>query len=229
MNITFDIHGYFSNPVSPRQKQYEAVRAIIVDGQSVEATAMRFDYKVATIYSLLRDAKAGKVELFPIVKKGPQHRRTASDVQDKVIKLRKNGLSTADIQKRLSEEDIKISASTAERIVKDAGFEKLRRRTNRELGKTVKNKLISDRAGHLDFDELEPFNVDCPTVGVFFFIPYILESGILDIVKECDLPESSDIESTQACLSMLLLKLIGGKRLSHIGDNKIVKTKVRLN
>lgn len=48
-------------------------------------------------------------------------------------------------------------------------------------------------------------------------IPHILESGILDAVKQCRLPESSDIGSTEACLSMLLLKLIGGKRLSHIG------------
>ncbi|MCP5005419.1 MAG: transposase, partial [Planctomycetes bacterium] len=69
----------------------------------------------------------------------------------------------------------------------------------------------------IDFSELERFHVDCPSVGVFFFIPYILESGILDLVKECELPESSDIGSTHACLSMLLLKLIGGKRLSNIG------------
>jgi hypothetical protein len=69
----------------------------------------------------------------------------------------------------------------------------------------------------IDFSELEPFNVDCPSVGVFFFLPYILESKILDTVTECELPESSDIGSVQACLSMLLLKLIGRKRLSHIG------------
>jgi hypothetical protein len=31
------------------------------------------------------------------------------------------------------------------------------------------------------------------------------------------MPDSSDIGSTQACLSMLLLKLMGRKRLSHIG------------
>ena len=30
-------------------------------------------------------------------------------------------------------------------------------------------------------------------------------------------PKSSDINAEQACLSMLLLKLIGSKRLSHIG------------
>ena len=56
---------------------------------------------------------------------------------------------------------------------------------------------------------------------MFFFVPYVLESGILDLVKECRLPESSDIGATQACLcvvTMLLLKLIGGKRLSHIGS-----------
>ena len=36
-------------------------------------------------------------------------------------------------------------------------------------------------------------------------------------MKECEMPDSSDIGSTQACLSMLLLKLMGRKRLSHIG------------
>jgi len=36
-------------------------------------------------------------------------------------------------------------------------------------------------------------------------------------VKECEMPDSSDIGATQACLSMLLLKLMGRKRLSHIG------------
>jgi hypothetical protein len=84
------------------------------------------------------------------------------------------------------------------------------------LGITTKNKIIPDRSEHLDFSELEPFNIDCPSAGCFFFIPYILESGIIDILKECEMPDSSDIGSTQACLSMLLLKLMGRKRLSHI-------------
>ncbi len=217
MDNNFDLVNYFSSPVSWRQKQYEAVRAIIMEKKSVEETARSYGYKSSTVYSLLRDAKAGKTELFPVVRKGPQGKRTSYEVQDKIIIYRRQGLSTPDIQSCLKEEDIKITARTVERILKDAGFRKLRRRTNRELGKTVKNKSIAERAGHLDFDELEPFNIDCPSAGVFFFIPYILESGIIDVVKECALPESSDIESTQACLSMLLLKLIGGKRLSHIG------------
>lgn len=217
INSEFNLADYFINPTTPRQKQYEAIRAIIIDGESVEDVAKRYGYKTATVYSLLRDAKAGKAELFPIIKKGPRQKRTDTEVQKKIIEFRKMRLSTPDIQKRLAEDSIQLSSRTAERILKDAGFGKLKRRTNIELGITSQCKIIPDRSEHLDFSELEPFNIDCPAVGVFFFIPYILESGIIDIMKECELPDSSNIASTQACLSMLLFKLIGGKRLSHIG------------
>ena len=209
--------SYFNNPVSQRQKQYEAVRAIVIDKQAVETVATKFGYKPGTVYSLMRDVNAGKTELFPIVQKGPKKKRTPCDVQDKIIKYRKHGLSTTDIHSRLAEEEINISAITVERILKTAGFGKLKRRTNNELGKTLKNKIIPARSEHLDFEVLEHLNADCPTAGVFFFIPYIIESGILDLLQECKLPESSDIGSTQACLSMLLLKLIGERRLTHIG------------
>ncbi len=214
INIGIDLLDYFKNPVSHRQKQYETIRAIAIGGESIEDVAKRYGYKASTVYSLLRDARAGKIELFPAVKKGPQQKRINPDVCDKIIEYRKMRLSTSDIQDRLAED---ISSRTVERILKDAGYGKLKRRTNKELGITTKNKIIPDRSEHLDFSELEPFNIDCPSAGCFFFIPYILESGIIDVVKECEMPDSSDIGSTQACLSMLLLKLMGRKRLSHIG------------
>ena len=208
---------YFEKPASQRQKQYEIIRAIAIGCESIEGAAKRYGYKASSVYSLLRDVRVGKIKLFPTVKKGPQQKRTSLDVCDKIIEYRKMRLSTSDIQDRLAEDTIKISSRTVERILKDAGYGKLKRRNNKELGITAKNKIIPDRSEHLDFSELEPFNMDCPSAGCFFFIPYILESGIIDIVKECEMPDSSDIGSTQACLSMLLLKLMGRKRLSHIG------------
>jgi len=211
-----DLTKYFLYPATQRQKQYEAIRAIIIEKKSIESVAENFRYKKNTIYSLIRDAKAGKINLFPDVRKGPAKKQTHPDTQKKVIEFRKQGFSTTDIHCRLEESGINISARTAERILKDAGYGKLKRRNNKELGKTTKNKIIPFKAEILDFSELEPFNVDCPSAGVFFFIPYIIESGILNIIKECELPESSVIGSTQACLSILLLKLIGGKRMSHI-------------
>lgn len=213
-----DLTDYFNKPVSERQKQYEAVRAIVIDKEQTETVAKKFGYKSKTVYSLVRDAKAGKLELFPVVIKGPKQKRTLPETQDKVIQYRKQSLSTSDIRTRLANDKINLSGSTIERILKNAGFGKLKRRTNNELGKTVKNKIIPERSEHVDFAVLEKFNIDCPSVGIFFFIPYILESAILSAVQECKLPESSDIGSTQACLSMLLLKLLGSRRLTHIGS-----------
>jgi len=197
--MQLDLLDYYQNPLTQRQKQYETVRAVIVDKQSV---------KVA--------AKMGRVQLFPPVTKGSQQRRTSLEVQEKIITYRKKNFSASDIEKYLKKDGLSVSARTIERILKDGGFEKLKRRKNKELGKTIKNKEIPERSAHLDFSTLKPFNVDCPSIGIFFFLPYILKSGILDVVKRCALPESSDIDSTGACLSMLLLKLIGNKRLSHI-------------
>ncbi len=216
-NRRFDLVHYFINPTTQRQKQYEVVRALVLEKQSMDVVATKFGYKTSTIYSLLRDAKAGKIELFPIIRKGPQQKQTSSDVQNKIIVYRRQGFSTTDIHFHLAEAGINISPRTVERVLKDAGFGKLKRRTNKELGKTLKNKIIPERAEGLNFSELEPFNVDTSVAGVFFFIPYILETGILDIVKECKLPDSSVIGSIQACLSMLFFKLIGGKRLGHMG------------
>jgi transposase len=181
----FDIVEYFNNPDSQRQKQYEAVRSIVIEKQTVASVAKRFGYKLNTVYSLVRDVKARKIALFPTVEKGPKQKRTPCDVQDKIIEYRKHGHSTTDIYNCLLKEGINISPITVERVLKSAGFAKLKRRTNIEIGKTCKNKIIPERSEHLDFGVLEEFNVDCPSVGVFFFIPYILESGILDLLQEC--------------------------------------------
>jgi transposase len=211
-----DYDQFFTKPSSARQNQYELIRAIIVDKISIPEASARFGYKVSTTYSLLRDFKSGKIDLFPIVTRGPAQRRTSQDVQDKIIKYRKCNLSTTEIETKLKEHNIQISARTIERILKEAGYEKLKRRTNSERGVGKKRQSIPKRAERLNFEELKPFSFDCPSVGVFFFIPYIIESRVLDIVQKCKLPESQDIPSLQASLSMLILKLIGCKRLSHI-------------
>lgn len=208
---------FFTNPQNPRQKQYEAVRALVLDKMSVQQVCKKFNYKANTIYSLIRDAKNNKIQLFPKVKKGPVERRTASKIQDKIILLRRsNNLSSPDIRSSLAQQGIKVSTSTIERILKEAGFGKLKRRTNKELGISKKHKIIPLRSEHLDINAFKPFQVDVPVAGVFFFLPYVIESGLLDIINKCQLPQSSKIGAIQAGLSMLVLKLIGNHRLSHM-------------
>jgi len=211
-----DLEAFFDHPSSRRQCQYEAVRAFVKDRMPAEEVAFKFGYVAATVYALVRDARTGKISLFPEVKLGPKKRRTPEEILEVIVALRKEGLSSPDIYQRLSSNGIALSISTIERIVKEAGFEKLKRRTDKQRGFTKKNKIIADRAEPLNFQSLNSFSVDCPVAGAFFFIPYIIELGILGIVRECHLPKSSTVGAEGAALSMLLLKLIGCERLSHM-------------
>ncbi len=108
--------------------------------------AEKFGYQVSTVYSFLRDAKAGKLELFPTIQKGPKQKHTPDAIQNKIEKHRRKGLSSTDIKNEIENEGFPISVSTVERILKNAGFKKLKRRTFKELGRTLKNKEIPERS-----------------------------------------------------------------------------------
>ena len=215
-NVMINLFKYYTKPVQPRQRQYEAVRTVIVDKLTYVEAAKKFNYKVSTLKFLVHKAKAGLLHLFPAIKKGPRQKRTPIMIQQKIIALRKHNLSTVDIHHRLAEDKQTYSIKTIERIIKEAGFGKLSRRTYNERGLTPQGKIIPERSENLDFKTLEPFRSDCPIAGIFLFIPYIIESGILNIVNKCSLPHSNSINSLQATLAMLLIKLIGQERLSQI-------------
>ena len=117
-----DFVKYFLEPVSKRQKQYEALRAFFVDKLSAEEVAVKFGYKTSTIYTFIRDVSAGKLALFPIVIKGPKQRITPEEHQQKILELRKQNYSIHDIYEKLLGEKIHVSVKTIERIIKDKGY-----------------------------------------------------------------------------------------------------------
>ena len=206
----------FTKPNKPQQRQYEALRAFFVDKLSMPVLAKKYNYSVSTLYSLIRDFKNGNLVLFTEPKLGPKERRTPEHICQLVLHHRKENLSAKEILISIKNKGYNLSISTVERILTDANLPKLQRRTFAERGKTRKNAIIPERSAPLDFDKLKPFHYDCPVVGIFFFLPYLIESGIIKILKQCGLPKSSDLNAEQACLSMLLLKLIGSERLGHI-------------
>ncbi len=213
-----DLKKIFLKPSTPLQRQYEAIRAMVIDEIPASVVANKYGYSAGSLYSRIRDLRTGKLVFFVDLKRGPKKRRTPEHICQLVLDYRKKDLSASDIKIRLEQEGYNCSIRTVERILTDAKIPKLRRRPSSGRAKTTKNQTISARSQPLNFDTLEPFRYDCPVIGIFFFLPYLIESGIIDIVKQCALPESSAISSEQACLSMLLLKLIGNERLSHIND-----------
>jgi hypothetical protein len=165
---------------------------------------------------LAHHLRAGHLELFPPKPTGPKGRRISPAVREQIVQLRKQPLSIAEIVARLNAEQIGVSARTVERILKEAGFGQLPRRSAAQQGLSKKRTLLPETAQNLALEELEPFHHECQVAGLFVFVPYIIESGILEVAERLPLPTSARIGKTQALLSFLALKLIGGERLCHI-------------
>ncbi len=212
------LKAIFTKPKTVAQRQYEALRALIVDKESIQTVGNRYGYAANTVYSLVHKLKTGALSFFHEAQPGPKERQIPKHIQQQIVYYRSDNLSAKDIWHKLLSQGYHCSKRTVQRVLADANLSVLKRRTFAERGKTRKNSIISERSAPLNFKLLKPFNYDTPVVGVFFFLPYLLISGIMDIVKKCSLPASSSINAEQACLSMLLLKLIGSERLSHIGS-----------
>jgi transposase len=212
-----ELIDYFIKDLHPRQRQYEAIRAVAFKEGAINDIAERFGYTPQTLRTLINRLLRDRLQLFPDIKRGPKKRHVSSEIEKMIIQLRrKKMLNSREITEELNQSKISIGVRTVERILADAGFPKLRRRTDKERGFSKEGTAIPKRSINLSLKKLQPFRIDCQVAGIFLFLPYILESGILNIVQRCDLPEYGDIGKQQAALSMLLLKLIGNERLSHI-------------
>ncbi|HEX9230094.1 MAG TPA: helix-turn-helix domain-containing protein, partial [Arthrobacter sp.] len=64
---------YFTTPTGTHQRRYEALRAYFAGGTSIAEVAQRFGYTRSAMASLLRDHRAGRLELFaPPGRPGPK-------------------------------------------------------------------------------------------------------------------------------------------------------------
>lgn len=211
-----DLIDFFRNPQSPRQRQYEALRAHLLDDLPLLKAATQYGFSPHTLQTLLHNFRAGQLDFFPKIPTGPRQRRVIPHVQDKICQMRQANFSVAQIAEHLEVEGVPLGQSTVERVLKDAGFGKLHRRSALQRGLTNKNTLLPELSQDLDWEHLKPFHAPCQIAGLFFFLPYIIDSGIMSIIDALPLPTSGRIDKKQAFLSLLALKLMGGQRLSHV-------------
>src|SRR5712691_6944638 len=99
---------WFTSPQQVNQRRYEALRAYFVDRLSYAEAGARFGYTRWAMINLVREHRAGKLGLFaPPRKPGPvPGSAPAKDrVRGRVIELRRQGLSSYEISRRLTAED----------------------------------------------------------------------------------------------------------------------------
>lgn len=133
-----DTVEFFTHPQSPRQKQYEALRAFYVEKKSANTVAQQFGYTVSSFYSLTRTFRKHLEKdhpehyYFVSESSGAKPKFEGTNTEKLIIELRKKSLSVPDIKSILDALGHSISQRSIAMILERAGFEKLPRRTRQD-------------------------------------------------------------------------------------------------
>src|SRR6266511_308317 len=117
--------GWFTTPGQVNHRRYEALRAFFVDGLTYQQAADRFGYTRWAMVNLVREHRAGRLELFaPPRKPGPPPGvAPAKDrARGRVLQLRRQGLSTYEISARLATEQTPLNRTSVAEILAEKAF-----------------------------------------------------------------------------------------------------------
>ena len=161
-----------------------------------------------------------KLDFTDPVPEGTAARRAVStEIRKKIRAFREQQFSASEISQLLSEEGLKISVRTVERVLAEEGFPRLPRRTRVQRGRTVTGAEIPERSEKLLLEEWDGKRLSCSAAGVFLFTPFLAQLDIHRVVEQADLPGSKVIPAISYLHSFLALKLLGTERYAHANDH----------
>jgi hypothetical protein len=212
---------YFSHPRDPGQRLYEALRASFLERLSARGVAERFAMSPGYVHVLRHRFQRGLVRFSFRAADAPDARRgTPAGIRARIAELRRQrDLSAGQIAEIIEDEGTDISVRTVERILTEAGFPKLPRRTRLLIGETRAHTTVPEVSRRLAPTDMTGLSVASELAGIFAFVPFIELLGLPAVVSSGRLPGSKPIPTLQYFLSFLALKLAGTERLSHTNDH----------
>src|SRR6266702_1226192 len=211
----------FAHPAQQNQRRYEALRAYLYEGASLDQAAARFGYTPATLETLARDLRAGKLALFaPAGKPGRKHAPKKDRARGRVIQLRRQGLSVYEISTRLAVEGIGLNRTGVGQILAEEGFGRLLRDPAEQASTSPATSGRDTRlpkTSVLDFDAF-PQRVHTAMAGLLLAIPDLVALDLPALVHRAGYPGTNVVPATGWILSLLALKLTGTRRVSHVDD-----------
>jgi transposase len=213
----------FTRPEQANQRRYEALRAWHVEGLSYAQAGARFGYTRWAMVDLVRQWRAGKLDLFaPPRKPGPPPGTAPAKerVRGRVIELRRQGLSTYEISARLATEHTPLNRTSVAEILTEEGFGRLLRHPAPQASTnpaTPGRNTRLPRARTIDFDTW-PDRLDTTRAGLLLVLPDLAGLDLPGLVHAAGYPGTSVVPATSWLLSLLALKLTRTRRVSHVDD-----------
>src|SRR6266478_1515104 len=218
ISAPFDLTGcrrFFAEPATPRQRQYEALRAFFVEGLASAEVARRFGYSPAAFRMLCYDFRRGELpDFFALTRPGPREQPKKSLAREQVVALRKRNYSIYDISKALKQQGTPLSATAVREILAEEGFAPLPRRLDEERPASVgpTTEAVADVRSFM----LGPREFTTRVGGLFLFVPDLIRLDSDALAATAKLPGSRMIPAGHALRAALALKLWSIERKSHV-------------
>jgi transposase len=210
-----DCQRFFVKPATPRQRQYEALRAFYLEGLPSAECARRFGYSAGAFRVLCHAFRRGDLpELFATARPGRREQPKKSRAHEQIVALRKRNYSVYEISQALKEQGTPLSATAVREVLAAEGFAPLPRRLDEERPARV-GPDAQAVANVGDF-VLSPREFTTRTGGLFLFVPDLVRLESDALAQAAKLPGSRMIPATHALRASLALKLWAIERKSHV-------------
>lgn len=215
--------GWFTAPGQVNHRRYEALRAFFVDGLTHAQAAQRFGYTRWGMVNLVREYRAGKLELFaPPGKPGPAPGvAPAKDrARGRVIALRRQGLSSYEISATLATEGTPLNRTGVAEILTEEGFGRLLRHPQPAASinpTTPARDTTLPRTSRLDWGAW-PDRVETGKAGLLLLIADLVAFDLPALAAAAGYSGTRVVPATSWLASLLALKLTRTRRVSHVDD-----------
>ena len=203
------------------QRRYEALRAYLYQGASLQQAADAAGYTRDALASLVRDLRAGKLTVFaPPGTPGRKSAPKKDAARARAIELRRDGLSVYEIATRLTSEGTPLGRTAVSDILREEGFGRLLRGPAPEASTSPATSGRDTRlpaAAPIDFAAL-PARAHTTMAGLLLTIPDLVTLDLPALAAAAGYPGTTAIPAASYLLSLLALKLTATRRVSHVDD-----------
>jgi transposase len=203
------------------QRRYEALRAYLYQGASLQQAADATGYTRDALASLVRDLRAGRLTVFaPPGTPGRKNAPRKDAARARAIELRRDGLSAYEISTRLTSEGTPLGRTAVSDILREEGFGRLLRGPAPEASTSPATSGRDTRlpaAAPIDFAAL-PARAHTTMAGLLLAIPDLVALDLPALAAAAGYPGTTAIPAASYLLSLLALKLTATRRVSHVDD-----------
>jgi hypothetical protein len=206
---------FFGEPATPRQRQYEALRAYFVEQRPSAEIARRFGYSPGAFRVLCHAFRRDELPpFFATARPGPRAQPHKSRAQDQIVALRKRNYSVYEISQALKDQGMPLSSTAVREVLAAEGFAPLPRRLDEERPSRVGPS--AEAVADVRRFALGPREFTTRLGGLFLFIPDLVRLDSDALAQGAQLPGSRAIPAGHALRASLALKLWAIERKSHV-------------